>query len=89
MCQEKKEEEDLPTLKIASISIRRLEDYMKKSNKRLIRATRHNTNNTRIIRTVITRKQKVERKSNFKDISSSRQAKSQTRKLDMVNKGKP
>ena len=40
--------------------MRRPENYMKKRGGRLIKATRNNTNNTRITRTKITRKQKSE-----------------------------
>ena len=42
MCQEKKEEEESPALTI--VSMRRPEDYIKKSKVRLITATRNNTN---------------------------------------------
>ena len=57
MCPEKKEEEDLPAFKIASMH-ERLEDYIKKSRGRLITATINNTDNTSINRTKIARKQK-------------------------------
>ena len=40
------------------ILIQELEDYKKKSKERLITATRNNTNNTRINRITITKKQK-------------------------------
>ena len=43
-------------------SIKRLEDYIKKRRRRLITYTRNNTENTRINRTTITRKQKWEEK---------------------------
>ena len=43
-------------------SIRRLEDYIKKSKERLIAATKNNTNRTRINRTTISQKQKWEEK---------------------------
>ena len=43
-------------------SIQRLEDYIQKGRGRLITATRSNTDNTRISRTTITRKQKCEEK---------------------------
>ena len=56
MCQEKKEEEDLPTLKIPSI--RCLEDDIKNSQEILITATGNETNNIMFNRTTITRKQK-------------------------------
>ena len=52
-----KEEEDLQALKITSIHLWRLKDSIKKIKERLITATRNNTHNTRINRTV-TRKQK-------------------------------
>ena len=54
--QEKKEEEDSPALKIAYI-YQRLEDYIRKNKGRLIIVNRC-TNNTRINRTKISRKQK-------------------------------
>ena len=41
-------------------SIRRLEDYIKKSKERLITATRNDTNNSNINWITITRKQKSE-----------------------------
>ena len=41
-------------------SIRRLEDYIEKQGERLITATRNNTDNMRINRMTITRKQKLE-----------------------------
>ena len=59
-------------------SIRRLE-YYKKKQKRLIEATRNNSNNRRINRITITRKQKCEEKQ-LLDISSDKQAKSHTRR---------
>ena len=40
------------------ISIKHLEDYVKKNKERQIIATRNDTNNTRINRTTITRKEK-------------------------------
>ena len=43
-----------------NISIRRLKDFIKKSKERLIVATRNDTHNTRINRTTITRKQKID-----------------------------
>ena len=43
-------------------SIQRIEDFIKKGVERLISPTRINTNNTRINRTKITRKQKREEK---------------------------
>ena len=58
-------------------SIRRLEDYIKKSKERLITETRNNINSTGINRT-ITWKQK---KNNCMDITSDKQAKSLTRKF--------
>ena len=39
-------------------SIRRLTNYIKKNKERLITATRNNTNNTRVNRTTLTKKQK-------------------------------
>ena len=54
-------------------SIRGLEDYIKKSWEKLITATRHNTNNTRIKRTTITIKNW--KKNNCMDISSNKQSK--------------
>ena len=54
-------------------SIRRLEDYIKKREKRLITSTGNNTENTRINRTEITRKQKREEKQlsgRFKQLTS-------------------
>ena len=68
MCQEKKEEEDLPALMI--VSIRRYDDSWTTSKraKRLSTVIRNNTN-TRINRTTITIKQKWET-SSYMDISS-------------------
>ena len=44
MCQEKKEEVDLPALKIASMcQIQGLEDYMKNIKEKLIKPTKNNT----------------------------------------------
>ena len=58
---------------IEDTSIRRLEDYIKKSKETLITATRSNTNNIRINRTTITRKQQWEGKQlygHFKRLTS-------------------
>ena len=44
-------------------SIRRLENYIKNSNLKLMIVTTNNVNNTRISRTKITRKQKIGRKT--------------------------
>ena len=60
MYQEKKEEEDIEDS--VDTSIRHLEDYIKKSQERLITATKKMINNTRFNRTTITRKQKWEEK---------------------------
>ena len=46
-------------------SIQRLEDYIKKRGRRLITATRKNTDNTNIKRTKITRKQQWEQNQLF------------------------
>ena len=73
MCVKKSIEDNFHT------SIRHLTDYIKKSKERLI-ATRNKTNNTRINRTTITRKQKYEEKQ-VVDISSNKQAKYHTRRL--------
>ena len=54
MCQEKKEEEDLPALKTALMQ--QLEDYIEKHRGRLITATRNNTDDTKISRMEMTRK---------------------------------
>ena len=61
--------------KLASIedsveaSIQRLEDYIEKCGRRLIIATRSNTDNTRISRTEIN-KNNSRKKNNFKDVLS-------------------
>ena len=47
-------------------SIRRLEDNIKKSKERLITAARNNTNNTRINRIAITRKQTWDEKQLYR-----------------------
>ena len=55
------------------VSIQRVEDYIEKSERRLIAATRNNTNDTRTNRTTITRKQKCEEKQQcgrFKRLTS-------------------
>ena len=57
MCQEKKEEEDMPALKIASTH--------RRCKGKLITATRNNTNNTNINRTTIIRKEKCEEKQPY------------------------
>ena len=57
MCQEEREEEDLPALKT-----QRLENYTENHGGRLITATRVNTNDTWTRGTTITRKQKWEEK---------------------------
>ena len=68
MCQEKREEEDLPASKTAlthpygDASIQRLEDYIKKHERGLIMAIRNNTDNTIDNRMTITRNQKWEEK---------------------------
>ena len=63
MCQEEREEEDLPALKTAlTPQYNDNKDYIEKRRRRLITATRNNTNDTRISRTTITRKQKWEDK---------------------------
>ena len=59
MCQEKKEEKDLPALKTALTY--RYNDYVEKRTGRLITTTRNNTDNTRI-RMETTRKQKWKEK---------------------------
>ena len=54
-------------------SIQQLEDYIEKHRGRLITAKRNNTDNTRISRTTITRKQKWEEKQlygRFKRLTS-------------------
>ena len=59
MCQEKKEEEDFPALKIALMN--QYDDSnttRKKEKKEKFTTIRNNVNNTRINRTIITRKQK-------------------------------
>ena len=65
----------------ADTSIQQLEDYIKKTKERLIAATRNITNNTRINRTTIKRKQKCEENKAIDD-SSDKQAKSYTRRLE-------
>ena len=61
MCQEKKEEEVLASIEDSVVaSIQRLEDYIEKRGRRLITATRNNTDNMRTNRMIITRKQKWE-----------------------------
>ena len=62
-------------------SIRRLEDYIRKSKERLIPATRNNTNNPKINGTIITRKQKWEEKQPYIYFKRQKKAKSHTRKL--------
>ena len=55
------------------VSIQRIEDYIQKRGRRLIAATRNNTNNTRTSGTTITRKQKWEEKQlygRFKRLTS-------------------
>ena len=47
-------------------SIQRLEDYIEKRLGRLVRATRNNTDDRRISKTTITRKQKWKEKQRFK-----------------------
>ena len=54
MCQEKKEEEELISIKKSvDASMQRLEDYIEKRWERLIRATRNNNDNTNTNRTTI------------------------------------
>ena len=60
-------------------SIQRLEAIIKRRRVRLITTTRNNTDNTRINRTEITRKQKWE--ENNTDISNNKRAKFHPRKL--------
>ena len=70
MYQETNEEEDM--------EIRRLEDYIKRAKKRLIRATRNNTNNSWISKTK-KNKNKNGKKNHYMVISSDKQGKSDTR----------
>ena len=67
-------------------SIRRLEDYTKKNNGRLITTTKNNTNNTSINKTKITRKQKWDEKKNSVDISSNKQARPHKKRLEKKGK---
>ena len=63
MYQEKREEEDLPALKIElDASIQRLEDYIEKLEEGPITAIGNETDNTMDNRMTITRKQKGEGK---------------------------
>ena len=48
LCQEKKEEGILPTLKTVDALIQRLEDYIEKRRRQLITAIRNNIDNIRI-----------------------------------------
>ena len=66
-------------------SIRRLEDYIKMNQERLMTASRNNADNTRIDRT-ITRKLKLEEKQ-FMDISSDKYGKSHAKNLNLAKKG--
>ena len=67
--------------------IQKLEDYIKKRSGRLVIATKNNTDNTRINRTKITRKQNG-KINNCTNISGDKR--NLTRgKLDMAMKGKP
>ena len=59
MCQEEREEGGLLAF---DESIQRLEDYIEKHGRRLITATRNNTNDTRNSGTTITRKQEWQEK---------------------------
>ena len=72
ICQEKREEEDLPALR------QRLEDYIEKHGGRPITAIRNNTNDTGTSRLQITRKKKRGKKNNSIDILSEKQATSHT-----------
>ena len=72
MYREKKEEVDLPALKSVDALIQ-LEGYIEKRGGKLITATRNNTDDKRISRTEITRKQKWEEKpvyGRFKRLTS-------------------
>ena len=70
MCQEKKEEEDFTSIEDGvDALIQRLTDYVEKRGGRLITVTKSNTDNTRINRTEINRKQKCE-ENNSMDILS-------------------
>ena len=63
ICQEKKEEEDLPAL--WTVLMHRYNDWktnIEKREERLITATRNDTDNMRINRTKLTRKLKLEEK---------------------------
>ena len=62
MCQEKKEAEDLPALKIVWTHQNSDLDYTEKCGRRLNTATRNNTDNMKTNGTTITRKQKWEEK---------------------------
>ena len=82
MCQEKKEVEDLSSMKL--VLVHRCDDSMttiKKSTERPITVTRNNTNHRRINRTTITRKQNG-KKSNCMNISNDKQTKSHARRLE-------
>ena len=62
MCQEKKEEEDLPVLENVDASIKRLENHIQTREGGLIAATRNNTDSMRTIRTTINRKKWEEKR---------------------------
>ena len=62
-------------------SIWRLEVYIKKGKERLIITTRNNTDNTRMNRITITRKQKWEEKQKYGYFKQE--------ELDITKKGKP
>ena len=76
MCQEKEEEEDLPSNQHKTSA----EDYINKRGERLISATRNNTDNTSINKAKIT-ENKNAKKNNSIDISSDQQATTHLRKL--------
>ena len=69
-------------------SIQRFEDYIEKCIGRLITATRNNTNDERISRTKITRKQKKGKKNNSMNILSdiSRKKTSTWQKMKTLRK---
>ena len=89
MCQEKEEEEDLPALRIALTHRYNDSKITEKHGERLIIATRNNTDNTRINRTKITIKQKLEGKQLYRRFKGLRSDISHEENVDMAKKKKP
>ena len=73
----------------AETSIRQLEDYLKKNKERPITATRNNTDNTRINRTIITKKTKIGRKAIVCVFQVTKKENLTQEDLDIAKKGKP